>query len=86
MNPGNLAIAFLIQFSYNINFIPLSIKSLALIYYITKYTIKSNCSQYQRVIVAAIVGKAFDHHNNNIMTGSFNYKSIFDKFALKAFN
>ncbi len=86
MNPWNLAIASLIRSNYDINFIPLSIKSLAFIYYITNYTIKSDCSQYQRVMVAAIERKGFNNHDNNITTGFSNYTSTLNKFALKAFN
>ena len=68
------------------NFIPSSIKVLAFIHYITNYATKGDCSQYQRVIAAAIVRKTFDNHDNNITTGSSNYTPTFDKFALKAFN
>ncbi len=86
MNPWNSAIASLIRFNYDINFIPLSIKALAFIYYIINYAIKGNCSQYQRVMAAAIVRKAFDNYDNNITTGSSNYTLTLDKFTLKAFN
>ncbi len=37
-------------------------------------------------MVAAIVRKAFDNHDNNIATDPSNYIPTFDKFALKAFN
>ncbi len=86
VNPWNPAIASLIQSNHDINFIPSSIKALAFIYYITNYATKSDCSQYQRVMTAAIVRKAFDNHNNNITTYSSNYTSTLDKFALKEFN
>lgn len=52
----------------------------------TNYAIKDDCSQYQRVIAAAIVRKTFDNYNNNLMTDSSNYISTLNKFALKAFN
>ena len=66
VNPWNLAIASLIRSNHDINFIPSSIKALALIYYITNYATKGDCSQYQRVMVVAIVRKVFDNHDNNI--------------------
>ncbi len=59
---------------------------MTLIYYITNYTTKCDCSQYQRVMAAAIVRKAFDDYHNNIMTSLSNYTPTLDKFALKAFN
>ena len=37
-------------------------------------------------MTAAIMKKAFDNHDNNIMTGPSNYIPTFDKFALKVFN
>lgn len=48
--------------------------------------IKENCSQYQKVMVMAIVGKAFDNHDKNFITSSSNYTPTHDKFAFKAFN
>ena len=80
------AIVSLIQSNYDINFISLSVKVLALIYYITNYATKGDCSQYSRVMAAAIVRKTFDNHDNNITTSPSNYIPIFDKFALKAFD
>lgn len=68
------------------NFIPLSIKALALIHYITNYAIKGNYSQYQRVIAATIVKKSFDNHDKDFTTDLSNYTSTLDKFALKIFN
>ncbi len=86
VNPWNPAIASLIQSNHDINFILSSIKALALIYYIKNYATKDDCSHYQRVIIAAIMRKAFDDHDNNITTGLSNYTPTLDKFALKAFN
>ncbi len=86
VNPWNPAIASLIRTNHDINLIPSSIKALALIHYITNYATKGDCCQYQRVMVAAIVRKAFDDHDNNITTGPSNYTPTLDKFALKAFN
>ncbi len=59
---------------------------MALIHYITNYATKGDCNQYQRVMAATIVRKAFDNHDNNIATGPSNYTLTLDKFALKAFN
>lgn len=86
MNSWNLAIASLIRYYHDINFILSSIKVLALIHHITNYLTKSDCSQYQRVISVARMRKAFDNHDTNIMIGSSNYTLTFDKYALKAFN
>lgn len=65
VNPWNPAIALLIRSNHDINFIPSSIKALALIHYIIKYATKGDCSQYQRVMAAAIVKKAFDDHDKD---------------------
>lgn len=56
------------------------------IYYIINYTIKSDCSQYQRVIAVGIVKKTFDDHNKDSTTASTNYIFTLDEFALKVFN
>ncbi len=37
-------------------------------------------------MAAAIVQKAFDNHENNIITGPLNYIPNLNKFVLKAFN
>lgn len=86
MNTYSPASTFLIWSNYNINFILSSIKLLALIYYITNYTTKDNCSWYQRVIATTIVSKVFNDYDNNLMTDPSNYTSLLDKFSLKAFN
>ncbi len=59
---------------------------MALIHYITNYATKSDCSEYQRVMAAAIVRKAFDNHDKDSTNSSANYTPSLDKFALKAFN
>ena len=59
---------------------------MVLIHYIINYTKKSDCSQYQRVLAAARVKKAFDDYDNNITTNPSNYTLILDKFTLKTFN
>lgn len=59
---------------------------MALIYYITHYITKSDCGQYQRIMAAVMVKKAFDNHDNNLITNPFNYIPTFDKFTLKIFN
>ncbi len=57
-----------------------------LIHYITNYPIKGNCGQYQRVITAVIVSKAFDNHDKDSINSSAMYTLSLDKFALKVFN
>ncbi len=44
VNPWCPAIASLIQSNYDINFIPLNIKVLALVWYITNYATKGDCN------------------------------------------
>lgn len=55
-------------------------------HYITNYAIKNNCSQYQRVMAAAMVRKALKDHVKNPTPTFANYIPTLDKFALKAFN
>lgn len=86
VNSWNPVIASLIRSNHNINFIPSSIKALALIHYITNYATKGDCSQHQRVMAAAMVRKAFDDHENQLGDGPGMYTPSLDKFALKAFN
>ena len=81
VNSWSAAIAFLIQSNYNINFILSRIKILVLIYYITNYATKGYCSQYQRVMAAAIVRKVFDDNDNKLTIDPSNYTPTFDKFA-----
>ena len=52
----------------------------------TNYTIKHDCNEYQKFIGTIIVRKTFNNHDNNIRSGSLNYRSTFNKFASKAFN
>lgn len=80
-----MAISSLIWSNHDINFIPSSVKTLALVHYITNYIIKRDCSQYQRNMVATIVKKAFDNQDKLGMRPPF-YTSTPDKFLLKAFN
>ena len=64
-------------------------KVLAIIHYITNYTTKNNCSQYQRIMSAAIVQKAYeDAQSKATVTGSLLLvrHANFDKFALWIFN
>ena len=86
MNPWNPTITFLIQSNYDINFILSSIKALALIPYIINYTTKSNCGQYQRVMVTAILRKAFNDYDKDSINSPANYTLSFDKITLKTFN
>ena len=64
-------------------------KALVIIYYITNYVIKGNYSQYQRIMSAAIVWKAYeDTQSKATATGSLlpvKHADI-DKFALQTFN
>ncbi len=59
---------------------------MALIHYIRNYAIKGDCSQYQRVMTAAIVKKAFDDHDKDSTNSLANYIPSLDKFTLKVFN
>lgn len=60
VNPWCLAIAFLIQSKYDINFFLSNVKELAFIWYITNYATKNDCSQEQYVMRAAFIYKAFE--------------------------
>ena len=62
----------------------LSNNALALIYYIINYSTKTDCTQYQPIIGAAFVKKAY----NDIQLLSTNVITYVapDKFALRAFN
>ncbi len=55
VNPWNLVLSSLIRLNYDINFLPTKMKALAIIHYITNYATKGDCSQYQRIMSAAIV-------------------------------
>lgn len=77
-------IGSLIYSNYDINVILLSIKILTLIYYIIKYATKGNCNQYQGVIAAALIKKAYK--DLEIRFSLANTISRLDKFSLKAFN
>lgn len=58
INLQNLVLSFLIQSNHDINFLFTKMKTLAIIYYITNYSTKGNCSQYQYIIFIAIIRKA----------------------------
>ncbi len=60
INPWCPALASLIRSNHDIKFIPSNVKALALICYITNYATKGDCSQYQRVLGAAFVRKAYE--------------------------
>lgn len=55
-----LALASLTRSNHDINFIPSNVKALALVRYITNYATKGDCSQYQRIMGAAFVRKAYE--------------------------
>ena len=62
-------------------------KALAIIYYITNYAIKGNCSQYQRIMSAAIIRKAYEDAQAKTITITTPVRyADFDKFTLQAFN
>ena len=85
MNLWSPAIASLIRSNHDINFIPFSVKALALIHYIINYATKGDCSQYQRIMAAAIVRKAFEDQDKP-GPGPPSYTPNLDRFSLKAFN
>lgn len=62
-------------------------KALAIIYYITNYVTKGDCNQYQRIMSAAIVWKAYkDVQAKATATTTPVRYTGFDKFALRTFN
>lgn len=73
MNSKSSAITSLIWSNYNINFILLNMKLLALMHLITNYTTKDNWNKYQRVMVAGIIKKVFNKYDNNFKTNFLNY-------------
>ncbi len=83
VNPWNPALASILRSNHDVTFIASSNNALALIHYITNYATKGNCSQYQRIMGAVFVKKAYDN-----MQPSANVSSHVapDKFALRAFN
>ncbi len=83
VNPWNLAFASILRSNHDITFVVSSNNSLAFIHYITNYATKGDYSQYQHIIGAAFVKKAYDkvQSNANIIT-----QVGPDKFALRAFN
>ena len=80
-----LAIISLIWSNHNINFILSSVKVLTLVYYITNYATKEDYSQYQTIIAATIIKKAFEDRDKSGSGLPF-YMSTLDKFLLKLFN
>lgn len=54
--------------------------------YITNNITKNNYSQYQKIIVVAIVTKVANNYINKLSTDFFDYRPIIDKFALKVFD
>ena len=80
-----MAIVSLIQSNHDINFILSSVKALALIYYIIKYATKGDYSQYQKIMITAIIKKTFENQNKPGLRLLF-YTPILDTFSLKAFN
>lgn len=60
-------------------------KALTLVHYITNYTTKGDCNQYQRIMATAIVRKVFKNRDRPGSGPRF-YSPNLDKFVLKAFN
>ena len=89
INPWNPVLSSLIRSNHDINFLPTKMKALAIIHYITNYATKGDCSQYQRIMSAAIVRKAYeDAQSKATATGSslpVRHADL-DKFALRTFN
>ncbi len=83
VNLWNPALASILRSNHDVTFIASSNNALALIYYITNYATKGDCSQYQRIMGAAFVNKAYDDMQSsaNVITNMPP-----DKFALRAFN
>ncbi len=65
----------------------MKMKALAIINYITNYATKGNCSQYQCIILAAIIRKAYKNVSAKAMatTTPVRYADL-NKFALQTFN
>ena len=89
VNPWCPGLAALTRSNHDINFIPSNVKALVLVRYITNYATKSDCSQYQRVMGAAFVQKAYEEAADQRMAhapaGTIRVMDI-DKFALRALN
>lgn len=83
VNPWNPAFASLLRFNHDITFVASSNNALALIHYITNYATKGDCSQYQRIMGAAFVKKAYDAAQSSAIASTHVAP---DKFALRAFN
>ncbi len=83
VNPWNPAFASILQSNHDVTFVSSSNNALALIHYITNYATKGDCSQYQRIMGAAFVKKAYDDMQPS---GNISSHMAPDKFALRAFN
>ncbi len=83
INLWNPVLAFILKSNQNITFVASSSNALALIYYITNYVIKSNCSQYQWIMHTVFVKKA---HDNIKLSANVITNVLPDKFAFRAFN
>ena len=83
VNPWNPAFASILPSNLNVTFVALSNNALVLIHYIIDYEIKSNRSQYQQIIGAVLVKKAYDDMQSsaNVITNMPP-----NKFAFRAFN
>ena len=97
VNFWNITLALLIRSNHDITFIPYTIKALALVRYITNYTTKKNCNQYQRAMVFAIARKLLEkalqrlkllteENSKRVASNQTSTLGDQDKFALRAFN
>ncbi len=83
VNLWNLVRVSILRSNYDITFDSSSNNTLVLIYYITNYATKGNCSQYQRIMGAAFVKKAY----NDIQPSTIVITYVApNKFAFKAIN
>ncbi len=83
VNPWNPAFASILHTNHDITFVVSFNNALAFIHYITNYATKGDCSQYQRIMGAAFVKKAYDEVQS---TANITTQVEPDKFALRAFN
>lgn len=89
VNPWCTAIASLIRSNHNENFIYSNVKTLALVRYITNYWTKDNFHQYQHVMGAAFIHKAYEDvaawSGDENPAKQIGFVDV-NKFALYAFN
>lgn len=57
-----------------------------LIYYITSYETKGDCSQSQQIIAITIIKKIYNNEKNQLGPWLDIYISLLDKFMIKLYN